>query len=257
MQDAVTQNKWRKERAKWLIFRKIAKWRRWRHVLHDRRQRQLSRTCTIAFRRYDTLSTSKSHLRWPGNPNGRSKFCNLRFFTLARSQLTLRPRLRGWRRLPEIAQTAHCRRQTHRRWPDKPNGRSNFHNLCLFSLARSQLMFRRWLLGWRQFPEIVQTAHCWPRKHRRRRPSDDQDRSKFRNYQNVCLWDQAKRLEKQLFAVMTPLLWWHCVLFFPIITRDGFCSHLRKIISRWPWPPPKNRDIHIEEFFVDSIYWKP
>ena len=60
----------------------------------------------------------KLHWRWPGNPNGRSKFRNLGLFTFTRSQLTLRRRLCGWWRLPEIAQTAHCRRQKHRRqWP--------------------------------------------------------------------------------------------------------------------------------------------
>ena len=56
--------------------------------------------------------------KWPGNPNGRSKFRNLGLFTFTRSQLTLRRRLRGWWRLPEIAQMARCRRQKHRqRWP--------------------------------------------------------------------------------------------------------------------------------------------
>ena len=39
----------------------------------------------------------------------------LHLFTLTRSQLTLRWRLRGWQRLPVISQTAHCRHQTHRR----------------------------------------------------------------------------------------------------------------------------------------------
>ena len=39
-------------------------------------------------------------LRWPGNPNGRSKFHNIGLFTFTRSQLTLRRRLRGfWRSL--------------------------------------------------------------------------------------------------------------------------------------------------------------
>ena len=38
----------------------------------------------------------------------------------------------------------------------------------------------------------------------------------------------------------------HC---FSTITRNGFCSHLRKIITQWPWRSPKNRDKHIEEFF--------
>ena len=56
--------------------------------------------------------------RWPGNPNGRSIFRNLGLLTFTQSQLTLRWRLRGWWRLPEIAQTTGCQRQKHRRrWP--------------------------------------------------------------------------------------------------------------------------------------------
>ena len=42
-------------------------------------------------------------------------------------------------------------------------------------------------------------------------------------------------------------------VYFPAITRNGFCFHIRKIISRRPLPPPKYRDIHIVVFFVDSI----
>ena len=52
----------------------------------------------------------KLHWRWPGNANGRSKFRNLGLFTFTRLQLTLRRRLRSWWRLPQIAQTARCRR---------------------------------------------------------------------------------------------------------------------------------------------------
>ena len=95
-------------------------------------------------------------------------------------------------------------------------------------------------------------ARCRRQKHHRRRPSDDQGRSKFSNYKNLCLRDQAKPLEKHLFAVRSSLLRRHCALFFPTITRNGFCSHLRKIISRQPLTPPKNRDIHIVEFFLYS-----
>ena len=187
-------------------------------MLHDRRQRQLSRTRTVIFLRYDTLPTSKSRRRWPGNPNGRSKFHNLCLFMLARSQLMHRQRLRSWWgfwQLPEIAQMARCRRQTHsQRWPGKINGWSKFRDLRLFTLARSQLTLRWQLRGWWRLPEIVQTA-CWRRrKHHRRRPGDDQDWLKFRNYENVCLRDHAKPLKKPLFAVRMPLLWWHCALFF-------------------------------------------
>ena len=55
----------------------------------------------------------KLHWRWPGNPNGRSKFRNLGLFTFTWSQLTLRRQLRGWRWLPKIAQTTRNWRQKH------------------------------------------------------------------------------------------------------------------------------------------------
>ena len=98
-------------------------------MLYDWQQRQLSRTRTIIFRRYDTLPTSKSR-RWPGNPNGRPKFRNLRLFTLARSQLTLRRRVHGWRRLLErhIADVKHIVGDD----PGNSNGRSKFHNLFVY-----------------------------------------------------------------------------------------------------------------------------
>ena len=65
----------------------------------------------------------------------------------------------------------------------------------------------------------------------------------------------SKTSRKTSFCCL--LLWWQCTLFFLTITRNGFCSHIRKIISWWPWHPPKNRDIHIEDvFYVDSIYSK-
>ena len=54
--------------------------------------------------------------------------------------------------------------------------------------TRSQLMLRRLL-------EIAQTARNRRQKHRQ----DDQDQSKFRKYENLCLRNQAKRLEKLLF----------------------------------------------------------
>ena len=77
---------------------------------------------------------------------------------------------------------------------------------------------------------------------------------KFGKYENLCLRNQAKRLEKLLFAAMNDDAIDGITHFFPTITRNGFCSHLRKIISRRPLTPQKNQDIHIAEFFVDSIY---
>ena len=153
MRDAATQDRRRNERAKFCIFREIAKWRRWRHapwltptaVITDSRYRFTKRwhvsdfkniagddqttlmvhrnsvniACTFRFyvclrlRDHDCCSSAddsgsshapaqsyfkemtrcrcqKLHWRWPGNPNGRSKFRNLGLFTFTRSQLTLR-----------------------------------------------------------------------------------------------------------------------------------------------------------------------
>ena len=181
MWDAATQDRRQNERAKLLIFREIAKWRRWRHapwltataVITDSHHRfskrwhvadvknivdddqttlmvyRNSTNLACTFRIYvclrlcdcdccsaadgsgSCLTPAPSYFeemtcclrqilqwRWPGNPNGRLNFRNLGLFTFTRSQLTLRWRLRGWWLLPEIAQTARCRRQKHRRrWP--------------------------------------------------------------------------------------------------------------------------------------------
>ena len=139
-----------------------------------------------------------------------------------------------------------CRCQKlHWSWPGNPNGRSNFRNLGLFTFTRSELTLRRRLRGWWRLPEIAQTARNRRKKHCR----DDKDRPKFHKYENLCLRKQAKCLEKFLFAATNDAAIdgiAHC--FFPAITRNGFCSNIRKIISRRPWPPRKNRDIHIVGF---------
>ena len=99
--------------------------------------------------------------------------------------------------LSYFEEMTRCRRQKlHWRWPGNPNGRSKFRNLGLCTFTWSQQTLRRRLRGWWRLPEITQTARNRHQKHRR----DDQNRSKFRKYENLCLWDQAKRLEKLLFA---------------------------------------------------------
>ena len=158
MRDAATQDRRRNERANLQIFRKIAKWRRWRcapwltatAVITDSRPHfskrwhvvdvkhsagndkttlvvhRISANIACTFRIYVCLRlcdhnccsaadgsgschapapsyfeemtrcrSRKLHWRWPGNPNGRSKFRNLGLFTVTRSQLTLWRRLRG------------------------------------------------------------------------------------------------------------------------------------------------------------------
>ena len=82
-----------------------------------------------------------------------------------------------------------CRHQKlHWRWPGNPNGWSKLHNLGLFMFTLSQLTLRQWLRGWWRLLKIAQTARSRRQKHHR----DDQDRSKFRKYDNLCLRDQAK-----------------------------------------------------------------
>ena len=153
-------------------------------------------------------------------------------------------------RFPEIAQTTRCRHQTHhRRWPSNPNGRSKFRNLFVYvsKIATNAPVAAPWLT------EIVQTACCRRWKHRRWW-SGYQNRSKFRNYENLCLRDQSKPLEKHLFLLLDRRYYDGIMhVFFPTITRIGFCSHLWQIISRWPWPHRKTEIYILKFFFVDSI----
>ena len=87
---------------------------------------------------------------------------------------------------------------------------------------------------------------------------DDQDRLKFRKYENVCLRDQAKRLEKLLFTATNDG------------TIDGIAhylisgyhsqrllfSHSKNNFSTTLTPTEKPRYAYCRVFFVDSIYSK-
>ena len=140
-----------------------------------------------------------------------------------------------------------CRRKKlDWRWPGNPNGRSKFRNLGLLTFTRSQLTHRRRLRGFWRLLKIAQTARNRRQKHHR----DDKDLSKFCKYENLCLLNQAKLLEKLLFpatnaAANDGIAHW----FFSCYHWPWFCFQIRKIISQRPWPHPKNRDIHIAEFF--------
>ena len=140
-----------------------------------------------------------------------------------------------------------CRRQILQwRWPGNPNGRSNFRKVCL------RLHDRNWCSGGGS------AADGSFRRSLKRHVAnvknivgDYQDRSKFRKYANLFLRDQAKRLEKLRFCCYERRRdCRHCAPFtFLLSLVYGFCFHIRKIISRRPLPLPKNRDIHIVEFF--------
>ena len=86
-----------------------------RRLFHGWWQRQLHTPAPSYFEEMTRCRHQNLHWRRPGNPNDRSKFRNLRFFTFTRLQLMLRRRLRGWWRFPEIAQTARSRSQNHHR----------------------------------------------------------------------------------------------------------------------------------------------
>ena len=122
--------------------------------------------------------------------NGRSKVRNLCLFTLARSQLTLRRQLRDWRRRLRGGSAAdggfkqHVADVKHIVGDDQANLKIEIPQFDYVS----QIATNAAAVASR-LTEIIQTARCWRRKHRWRRPDDDQDRSKFRNYKNLCLRD--------------------------------------------------------------------
>ena len=120
----------------------------------------------------------------------------------------------------------------------------------LFTLARSKLTLRGW------------------RRSIKRHIADVKNIADGSLAMTMIDWSSAitkmyayevkQNLSKNIFLLLGSSHYFgiaHC--FFPTITGKGFCSHLRKIISLRPWPPPQDRDIHIIEFFVDSIYSKP
>ena len=148
--------------------------------------------------------------------------------------------------LTAMAVTTHPRHRISKRWhvADIKNftgydqatltvdRNSTIYFVYVYKIATNTL--RRQLRGWWRLPKIAQTA----RSRRQTIARKDQDRSKFRKYENVCLRNQAKRLEKFLFAATNDAAIdgiVHC--FLPTITRNGFCSHLRKIISRQSLTP--------------------
>ena len=228
MRDVATQDRRRNERAKWWIFREITKWRQWRHaprltataVIMDSRHRfskrwQVADVKNIAG---DDQTTQMVHR------NSANIACPFRFY------VCLRLRDRYCCSAADGSGCCHacapfyfeditrCRhKKLDWRWPGNPNGWSKFRNLGLFTFTRSQLTL------WRRLLDIAQTARNRRQKHRQ----DDQDRSKFCKYENLCLRNQAKHLEKLFFPATNAAMIGgiaHC--FFPAITGNGFCFHI-------------------------------
>ena len=226
-------------------------------MLHDWRQRSYHGLAPSFFEEMTRCRRQNHSRRRPGNPNGPSKFRKYRVY---RFYVCLRLRDRDccsaadgngscYAPAPSyFEEMTRCRRQKlHWRWPGNPNDRLKFRNLGLFMFTWSQLMLRRWLHGWWRLSEIALTACRRCQKHRQ----DDQNRLKFRKYENLCLRVQANCLQKLLFAVTNDAAIdgnVHC-FFFNYHSQRLLFSPTKYNFSTTLTPPPKNRAIHIVEFF--------
>ena len=187
------QDRRRNECEKFWICREIAKWRRWWHapwltataVITDSRHR-FSKRWHVA----DVKNIAGDDLTTLLVPrNSANIACTFLIYVCLRLRdhdCCFAADSSGSCHAPALSyfeEMTRCQRQKlHWRWPGNPNGRSKFRNLGLFTFTLSQLTPRRRLRGWWRLPEIAQTARNRLQKHRR----DDQDRSKFRKYENVC-----------------------------------------------------------------------
>ena len=122
-------------------------------------------------------------------------------------------------------------KKIHWRWPGNPSGRSKFRNLCLFKFTRSQLTLRRRLMAASgdHSNGTLPTSKTSPAMTR-----IDRNSANTKNY--------AYEIKQSVFLLLrtTPRLPALRTIYFPAITRNGFCFHIRKIISRRPWPHRKN-----------------
>ena len=184
MRDASTQDRRRNERAKLLIFREIAKRRRWRHapwltataVITDSHYRFSKRWHVADIKNIagDQTMVHRWSIEIPQISRVSFAFTSVYVCAIA----TVVPRLTvaavATHPHSRISRRWRCRRQILQwRWPANPNGRSNFRNLGLFTFTRSQLTLQRQLRGWWHLPEIAQTADVKNgrrQKHRRRWP---------------------------------------------------------------------------------------
>ena len=219
MRDAATQNRRRNERAKWWIFLRNG-------------------------------DGGDMLLNW------RLRFMSVYVYTIAIfvSQLTATAVVTHPRRptLSYFEEMTRCRHtKLHWRWPDIANGRSKFRNLCLFTFTRLQLLLRWRLRGCRR---LLKWNVAKVKKHRQETPESIE----IPQIRKFMLMKSSKTSRKTCFAAMNDIAIdsiAHC--FFPYYHSQRLLfSPTKKIISRRPLTAPKNRDIHIVEFFVDSIYSK-
>ena len=122
-----------------------------------------------------------------------------------------------------------CRRQIlHWRWPGNPNGQSKFRNLgCL------RLHDHNWRSG---------GSSAVDGGFRRSLPTSKTSSAMTRIDRNsantqIYAYEIKQSASKNFFLLLrtTPRLTALRTVYFPAITRNGFCFHIRKIISWRPW----------------------
>ena len=164
---------------------------------------------------------------------------------------------------PIFEEMIHCRHKKHRRkWPGNPKGRSKFTDITYtFWFYVCLCLMRSWLVlhGWRQWQlprtravVFEEMTRCRLQKHRRRWPRSIE----ILQLPKFMPTRSTKISQKHLFAVRTLPLWCYCALFFPTVTCNSYCSHLRKIIFCRPWPLQKIEIYILKNFFVNSTYRK-
>ena len=190
-----------------------------------------------------TRCRCQKHCRqWPDNPNGPSKFCKYRVYLLhlrlCDCDCCSAADCSGscHAPAPSYFEMTRCRRQILQwRWPGNPNGRSKFRNLGLFTIATDAPAAAPRLMAASgdRSNGTLPTSKTSPAMTRIDRNSANTQIYAYEIKQNVS---------KNFFFLLrtTPRLTALRTIYFPAITRNDFFFHIRKIISQWPGPPPKN-----------------
>ena len=96
------------------------------------------------------------------------------------------------------------------------------------------------------FDEMIPS---WRQKHRWRWPGSIEQ---FHTITKIHAYEIKQDLSKNIFLLLGRHHYdgiAHC--FFPIVTCNGVCSQLQKIISQQPWPHKKTEIYILKSFFVE------
>ena len=131
-------------------------------------------------------------------------------------------------------------KKLHWRWPGNPSGQSKFRNLGLFKFTWSQLTAAPRLMA-ASGDSSYGTLHTLKTSPAMTRIDRNSTNTQIYAY-------KIKQSVSQNFFLLlrtTPRLTALHTVYFPAITRNGFCFHIKQIISRWPEPTKKSRYIYI------------